>query len=100
MIAEATRKTLHVPLITGYIFAGIVCGPHALKLLTEGDTRQLQRIINDDAMGFIGFSAGSKFLLSELADNVKQIVSLLVGLVATTYFLVFVGLNMASPASW
>ena len=96
-ISEVLRKTFKLPLITGYILTGILCGPHVLALVSDGQTKSLARVINDDAMGFIGFSAGSKFLLSELQGNLRQILSLLFGLVVTTYCLVLLGLMLASP---
>ena len=37
--------------------------------MAKPESLQLARIITDDAMGFIGFSAGSKFLLSELSGS-------------------------------
>ena len=96
-IAEALKKTLRLPLITGYILGGIICGPHLLALLSAVETTQLALIVNDDAMGFIGFSAGSKFLLSELQGSLRPILSLLCGLVCVTYCLVLSGLLFASP---
>ena len=48
-------------------------------------------------MGFIGFSAGSKFLLSELSGSIRAVLSLLAGLVLTTFTLVFSGVYLASP---
>ena len=90
-------KRLHLPLITGYILGGIVCGPFVLALLSEEATVRLGSLINDDAMGFIGFSAGSKFLLSELRGQMRPVLCLLTGLVVTTYLLVGCGVWFASP---
>ena len=90
-------KRLHLPLITGYILGGIVCGPFVLALLSEEATVRLGSLINDDAMGFIGFSAGSKFLLSELRGSLGPVLCLLAVLVGTTYTLVGCGIWLASP---
>ena len=95
-LAEYCRKA-KLPLITGYILAGIVCGPCVLSLLSQPASAQLSELINDDAMGFIGFSAGSKFLLSELRGQMKPVLCLLTGLVGTTYLLVGCGVWFASP---
>ena len=95
-LAEYCRKA-KLPLITGYILAGIVCGPCVLSLLSQPASAQLSELINDDAMGFIGFSAGSKFLLSELRGQMRPVLCLLAGLVGTTYLLVGCGVWFASP---
>ena len=96
-IAACTRTYFKLPLITGYILAGILCGPHLLALLSSADCRALSAVINDDAMGFIGFSAGSKFLLSELSGSLRAVLSLLAGLVLTTFTLVCTGMHLAAP---
>ena len=96
-MSEVCRKHLRLPLITGYILAGILCGPYSLGLLSSVECKNLARIIVDDAMGFIGFSAGSKFLLSELQGSLKPVLSVLFGLVSVTYCLVLVGVYLASP---
>ena len=96
-LAEWGRKTLRLPLITGYIVGGILCGPFAINILSRPHCLQLARIVTDDAMGFIGFSAGSKFLLSELEGSLTQVLSLLAGLVGITYALVLGGIGLASP---
>ena len=95
-IAEYCRKA-KLPLITGYIIAGILCGPCVLTLLLRPESEALSALINDDAMGFIGFSAGSKFLLSELRGSLRPVLCLLAGLVGTTYLLVGFGVWFASP---
>jgi Kef-type K+ transport system membrane component KefB len=96
-ISEWTRKTLRLPLITGYILGGILCGPFVIGILSRPQCLQLSHVVTEDAMGFIGFSAGSKFLLSELAGSLRPVLSLLLGLVSVTYLLVLGGLGLASP---
>ena len=97
-ISGGLRKHLHLPLITGYILAGILCGPYMVGLLQASECKLLVHLVTNDAMGFIGFSAGSKFLLSELrGPALKAILSLLVGLVTVTYVLVFTCLYLLSP---
>ena len=104
-LAEYCRKA-KLPLITGYILAGIVCGPCVLSLLSQPASAQLSELINDDAMGFIGFSAGSKFLLSELRGQLRLVMSVLLGLVGVTYALVLGGLasdpltQNSCPVGW
>ena len=96
-VSDWARKSLQLPLITGYILMGILCGPFVLELLGKTECSVLSRIVVSDAMGFIGFSAGSKFLLSELRGQMRPVLCLLTGLVGTTYLLVGCGVWFASP---
>ena len=96
-LAEWLRKSMNLPLITGYILGGIICGPYVVAILSRIECSQLAVLITDDAMGFIGFSAGSKFLLSELSGSLKAVLYLLVGQLIAIYVLVFGGITLASP---
>ena len=60
MGAELLQK-LRLPLVSGYLLAGILVGPHCLGLLGAPDCSRLAALVTDDSMGFIGFAAGSKF---------------------------------------
>ncbi len=95
--ANAARDTCGVPLVTAYLFVGMLAGPQILHLLSKPAIAQLTTLVDDDAMGFIGFTAGSKFLLSELKGTLKPVLILLVALVVGTYAIVLVGVLAASP---
>ena len=75
-VSEGLRRWFRLPLITGYILGGILCGPHMLGFVTSTECLDLAKLVTADAMGFIGFSAGSKFLLSELQGSLRQVLSL------------------------
>jgi len=96
-IASNLREYFKLPLITGYIVGGIICGPYILSLLTFADCNALRVLVNDDAMGFIGFSAGSKFVPCDLSGSLRSVLFLLAGLVVTTFTLVITGMSVASP---
>ena len=96
-ISEACRKTVRLPLITGYILAGILCGPYVIEMLTEPQCKQLAHIVNSDAMGFIGLSAGAKFLLSELQGSLRPVLYMIAGQLVCIYACVFGGLLLAAP---
>ena len=96
-LSDWSRKLTRLPLITGYIAGGVLCGPYAIAILSRPESLQLAKLVTDDAMGFIGFSAGSKFLLSELSGSLKPVLTLLGGLVGTTYLLVLSGMLLAAP---
>ena len=59
-LAEYGRK-LQLPLITGYILAGILCGPYMVGLLKAGECKLLVHLVTNDAMGFIGGVASGFF---------------------------------------
>jgi len=80
-------KPLGLPGITGYILAGILCGPYVGQLLTKPVVQSLQ-LIDDLALALIAFTAGGELkiqalrprLASILAINVSQTLLLLLGL--------------------
>ena len=51
-------KTIHLPLISGYIFAGILAGPYVTGFLT-GDMVSRLGLVNDIALSFIALTAGA-----------------------------------------
>lgn len=72
-------KLLGLPAVTAYLIAGIVIGPFCIgKLGISGigfnTLEQVKSfgIISDAAMGFIAFSIGNEFRLSQLRENGRQ----------------------------
>ena len=72
-------KPLKLPAVTGYLIAGILIGPYLLgglgiAGLGFNSMEQLETlgIISDVALGFIAFSIGNEFRLSQLRQNGKQ----------------------------
>lgn len=61
-------KSLHLPLITGYIFAGIVAGPHVSAFLS-GEMLDNFQFIDDLALSFIAMSAGAELHLKTLSKR-------------------------------
>ena len=74
----ATRFKL--PLITGFLFAGIVTGPFGLNLITVDAIENL-RIIDEISLAVIAFAAGSELYLKELRSRFKSIAWVTIGLV-------------------
>jgi Kef-type K+ transport system membrane component KefB len=80
-------KPLGMPGITGYILAGILCGPFVARLLTTSVVEELQ-LIDDLALALIAFTAGGELkiktlrprLASILAINASQTLLLMLGL--------------------
>lgn len=75
-----------LPLITGFLFAGIITGPFALDLITHEALANL-RIIDEISLAFIAFAAGSELYLKELRSRLKSIGWITVGLVVFTFTL-------------
>ncbi len=69
-------ETWHLPHITGYLLAGALCGPSALKLLTYGVVEDLQ-LFNSLAVALIGLSAGAALEWGGLKKNARLLGSLI-----------------------
>ncbi len=72
---------LRFPDVTAFLIAGLIVGPHCLgRLGIEGvgfsDTAEVESmsVITNTALGFIAFSIGNEFLLSQLKTIGKQAV--------------------------
>ncbi|MDX1500859.1 MAG: cation:proton antiporter [Thermoanaerobaculia bacterium] len=73
-----------LPLITGFLAAGILAGPFVLDLLPAADLRRL-RFVDEAALAFIAFAAGSELHLRELRGRLRSIRWTALGLVAVTF---------------
>jgi len=65
-------QRIHLPLISGFIATGIITGPHFLNLITSEALSHLG-FINDIALSFIAFAAGSELFLKEIRSRFKSI---------------------------
>ncbi|MEM7039708.1 MAG: cation:proton antiporter, partial [Bacteroidota bacterium] len=61
-----------LPLITGFLFTGIVAGPFVLMLMQQDGVKELD-YINDFSLAFIAFAAGSELYLKDLAGRFRSI---------------------------
>ncbi len=66
----ATR--FHLPLITGYLVAGIMAGPFIFQFIESLNVEAL-RFLDETALAFIAFAAGSEMALDELRGRYKSI---------------------------
>jgi len=66
-----------LPQITGFILAGIICGPYILKFLDTEQVASLQ-LIDGLALSLIALTAGGEMRISRLKDRLKAIMSLVV----------------------
>lgn len=107
LFMSRVAKTVNLPAVTAYLIAGILIGPFCLgRLGIPGlGFRSLEQvrsmeILSDAAMGFIAFSIGNEFRLSQLKKNGVQatVVGTFQALVATILVdIVLVGLHFLMP---
>ena len=62
----------HLPLISGYLLAGILAGPFILRFIAITDVETL-RFLDEIALAFIAFTAGSEMALDELRGRFRSI---------------------------
>lgn len=93
MIALAARQIgqyfarARLPLITGYLFAGLLAGPFVLGLVPAEIIDQL-RFVDEFSLAYIAFAAGSELYLPELRGRLRSIGWVTVGLVISTMVMV------------
>ncbi len=100
-------KPLKLPSVTAYLIAGVLVGPHFLGMLhqegigfTSHEGLEGFALISEVALGFIAFSIGSEFRVSELKKTGKQatIIGIFQALVATLFVdLALYGLHLLMP---
>lgn len=83
-ICAQILKMARLPLLSGYIFAGIIAGPYVSGFLTNDMVERL-RLVDDLALSFIALTAGGALHLSFLKKNFKGIM-LNIGLQTLTVF--------------
>lgn len=64
-----------VPRITGYLFAGMICGPHVLGLVGADVVSHLA-LVNELALVLIALTAGGELEMGRLRARIKAIVSI------------------------
>ncbi len=72
-----TINRFKLPQITGFIIAGIFCGPYILKFLSIGDVENLQ-LLDGLALSLIALTAGGEMRIAHLRKNMKAIFSILI----------------------
>ncbi|MCD7762341.1 MAG: cation:proton antiporter [Lachnospiraceae bacterium] len=87
-------KPFKLPSVTAYLVAGVLVGPYCLGRLgipglgfTSMDNVESLSLISDVALGFIAFSIGNEFRLSQLKKTGKQatVIGIVQALTATLF---------------
>ena len=107
LLMSRLTKLLNLPAVTAYLVAGLVLGPYCLGAVgIEGfgfqtmEQVEAQRILTQTALGFIAFSMGNEFRLTQLKNmGSKAIFIGIVQAVVTTLLVdaVLVGLHFVFP---
>ncbi len=82
-IGEAFSRW-RLPLITGFLCTGILAGPYVLGLIPAEALSRL-RFIDQMALAFIAFAAGSELNLQEMRGSFRSIRWVTLGLVVSTF---------------
>ena len=108
LLMSRLTKLLNLPAVTAYLVAGLLLGPYCLGTLGIGgvgfqtmEQVEAQRILTQTALGFIAFSMGNEFRLTQLKNmGGKAIFIGVVQAVVTTLLVdaVLIGLHVAFPS--
>lgn len=94
LLMTRLMKPLKLPDVTAYLIAGILIGPYCLGALqinglgfTSAEAVSSLSLISEVALGFIAFSIGNEFRLSDLKQTGKQavVVGIVQALTATLF---------------
>ena len=107
LMLSRLAKLLQLPAVTAYLVAGILIGPFCLGALgveglgfTSKENLESFSIISDVALGFIAFSIGNEFRLSQLKTIGKQatVIGIIQAVTATLFVdLALIGLHFIIP---
>ena len=94
LLMTRVLKPLKLPDVTAYLIAGVLVGPYCLGALgisglgfTSSQAVSALSLISEVALGFIAFSIGNEFRLSELKHTGRQavVIGVVQALVATLF---------------
>ena len=95
LLMSRVTKKIGLPAVTGYLIAGLIIGPFGLGRFgvsglgfTDINNVSAFSIISETALGFIAFTIGNEFRLSDLKKTGKQVV--VVTVLETVAAIVFV----------
>lgn len=91
-----------LPLITGFLFTGVIAGPYILGILTKAYIKPLG-LTNQAALAYIAFSAGAELYLPELRSAFKAILYQTAGITVSVMLFITIliaGLSKVSLTPW
>ena len=90
MVALAAKQIgsffvkMKLPMISGFLFTGIIAGPFMLDLIPAEAIKKL-RFIDEISLGLIAFAAGGELYIKKLKSRFKSIKWVTFGLVLSTF---------------
>jgi Kef-type K+ transport system membrane component KefB len=84
-----------LPAITGYMCAGLACGPHMLNLAQPEEVAWMW-LVESWCLALIALAAGSELHLSELSEQRRPVAFVATAISLTTWLLVFGGFVLCS----
>lgn len=75
---------INLPRISGFLFSGIITGPYLLGIISESAVDRL-RFVDEIALAFIAYAAGSELFVRQLKKQLKGIRYTTFGLVVATF---------------
>ncbi|MCK5823384.1 MAG: cation:proton antiporter [Bacteroidales bacterium] len=84
---------IKLPLITGFLFIGILTGPYVLNFIPQKAIKNLD-FINDISLSFIAFAAGAELYLREFRSRMKSIRWMTFGQLFFTFILGSIGMYL------
>ena len=108
LLMSRLTKLLNLPAVTAYLVAGLILGPYCLGALGIGGVGfqtmaqvEAQQILTQMALGFIAFSMGNEFRMTQLKNMGGKAVFIgIMQAVATTLLVdaVLIGLHLLFPS--
>lgn len=95
LMGEWTYR-IHLPKLTGYLFAGILLGPDLMGAFSHRSVGSL-RFIDDLALTFIALSAGIELRVQDLRKHWRILTGLSIGIPIVVFALVFLLTFFAGP---
>ncbi len=75
---------LKLPVITGFLFTGIMVGPYGIDVFPLEAVKKL-RFVDELSLAYIAFSAGSELVIRQIRNRLKTIRYTTIGLVISTF---------------
>jgi Kef-type K+ transport system membrane component KefB len=84
-VTRLSKKTpMELPLITGFLLTGMVCGPFMLNLITKHDVIEL-KFTDDVSLSFIAFAAGNEMYMKDMAGRLGKIRKIVTTLIISVF---------------
>lgn len=77
-------QRIKLPLITGFLVAGLICGPYVLEFLSSESVLRLN-FVNDLSLAFIALAAGNELYLKDIRSQFKSIAWNVFGQLVVTF---------------